>query len=76
MLAKAVADGMIDGAFGTNPTYIKPELKDRPWLHEVDVSKYIAYFISELNHDVSTTVIMDPHEKIKQLLEKHKDKLV
>ena len=73
---KAVAEGMIDGVFGTNLTYIKPELKERPWFHEVDVSKYIAYFISALNHDVSTTVIMDPHEKIKQLLEKHKDKLV
>ena len=73
---KAVAEGMIDGVFGTNLTYIKPELKERPWFHEVDVSKYIAYFIAALNHDVSTTVIMDPHEKIKQLLEKHKDKLV
>lgn len=73
---KAVAEGMIDGVFGTNLTYIKPELKDRPWFHEVDVSKYIAYFISALNHDVSTSLIMDPHEKIKQLLEKHKDKLV
>lgn len=73
---KAVAEGMIDGVLGTNLTYIKPELKDRPWFHEVDVSKYIAYFISALNHDVSTSLIMDPHEKIKQLLEKHKDKLV
>ncbi len=73
---KAVAEGMLDGVFGTNLTYIKPELKDRPWFHEVDVSKYIAYFISALNHDVSTSLIMDPHEKIKQLLEKHKDKLV
>jgi len=73
---KAVAEGMIDGVFGTNLTYIKPELKDRSWFHEVDVSKYIAYFIAALNHDVSTSLIMDPHEKIKQLLEKHKDKLV
>ncbi len=73
---KAVAEGMIDGVFGTNLTYIKPELKERTWFHEVDVSKYIAYFISALNHDVSTSLIMDPHEKIKQLLEKHKDKLI
>ena len=73
---KAVAEGMIDGVFGTNLTYIKPELKERTWFHEVDVSKYIAYFISALNHDVSTSLIMDPHEKIKQLLDKNKDKLV
>ena len=67
---------MIDGVFGTNLTYIMPELKARPWFHEVDVSKYIAYFIAALNHDVSTSIIMDPHEKIKQLLDKNKDKLV
>ena len=73
---KAVAEGMIDGVFGTNLTYIMPELKARPWFHEVDVSKYIAYFIAALNHDVSTSIIMDPHEKIKQLLDKNKDKLV
>jgi len=73
---KAVAEGMVDGVFGTNLTYIMPELKQRPWFHEVDVSKYIAYFVSALNHDVSTSIIMDPHEKIHQLLEKNKDKLL
>ena len=73
---KAYEEGYIDGVFGTNLTYRTPELLSRPWFHEVDVSKYIAYFISALNHDVSTSLIMDPHEKIKQLLEKHKDKLI
>ncbi len=69
---KAYADGVIDGVFGTNLTYLRPELADRPWFHKVDVSKYIAYFVAALNHNVSVSEIIDPHEKIKALLEKNK----
>lgn len=68
---KAYQDGYIDGVFGTNLTYRTPELLSRPWFHEVDVSKYIAYFIAALNHDVSVSKIIDPHEKIQQLLKKY-----
>ena len=69
---KAYADGVIDGVFGTNLTYLRPELADRSWFHKVDVSKYIAYFVAALNHNVSVSEIIDPHEKIKALLEKNK----
>lgn len=68
---KAYEDGFIDGVFGTNLTYRTPELLSRPWFHEVDVSKYIAYFIAALNHDVSVSKIIDPHEKIQQLLKNY-----
>lgn len=67
---KAYEDGYISGVFGTNLTYISPELLKRPWFHVVDVSKYIAYFIASINHDVSISTVMDPHEKIKTLLAK------
>lgn len=69
---KAYESGMINGVFGTNLTYRTPELLQRPWFHEVDVSKYIAYFIAALNHDMSVSAIIDPHEKIKALLERSK----
>ena len=65
---KAYEDGLISGVFGTNLTYRTPELLDRPWFHEVDVSKYISYFIASINHDVSIGTVIDPHEKIKNLL--------
>ncbi|MCM1506307.1 MAG: ribose-phosphate pyrophosphokinase [Ruminococcus flavefaciens] len=68
---KAYADGYIDGVFGTNLTYRTPELLSRPWFHEVDVSKYIAYFIEAINHDTSIGKIIDPHEKIQNLLKKY-----
>lgn len=65
---EAYDKGIIDGVFGTNLTYRSEELLSREWFHEVDVSKYIAYFIAAINHDVSISTIIDPHEKIKMLL--------
>lgn len=69
---KAYNDGVITGVLGTNLTYRTEELKRREWFCEVDVAKYIAYFIAAINHDVSISTIIDPHEKIKLLLEKHR----
>ena len=68
---KAVSEGVIDHVLGTNLTYRSPELLSRSWFHEVDVSKYIAYFITALNHDVSISTIIDPHSKIKSLLKQY-----
>ncbi len=70
---QAYKDGMIDYVFGTNLTYRTPELLSREWFCEVDVSKYIAYLIAALNHDMSTSKVIDPHLKISMLLEKHKN---
>lgn len=67
---KAYEEGLIDGIFGSNLTYVNPELRERPWFHEVDVSKYVAYYISALNHDFSISEMIDPHSKIDALLQK------
>ena len=67
---KAYQDGIIDGVFGSNLTYTMPELLEREWYHQVDVSKYVAYYISALNHDISVTNLIDPHDKIEALLAK------
>lgn len=69
---KAYEDGLIDAVFSTNLTYRTPELLKRPWYQEVDVSKYIAYFIACINHDTSVSNVIDPHEKIKALLREHR----
>ena len=68
---KAVSEGMVDGVFGTNLTYRTPELLARPWYHEVDCSKYLAYYIAALNQDVSVGALIDSHDKIQKLLAKH-----
>ncbi len=68
---KAFSEGIIDGVFGTNLTYLTPELRKREWFNEVDMSKYIAYFIAALNHNISISNIIDPHKKVKALLAKN-----
>ena len=68
---QAYADGIVDGVYGTNLTYRSPQLLEREWFHEVDCSKYIAYFIASLNHDFSISKIIDPHQKIQSLLDKY-----
>lgn len=68
---QAYEEGMIDYIFGTNLTYRTPELLQREWFHEVDISKYIAYLIVALNHDISISKVIDPHSKINSLLEKY-----
>ena len=68
---KAYADGIISGVFGTNLTYRTPDLLSREWFHEVDVSKYIAYFVAAINHDMSVSSIIDPHAKIEALLQRY-----
>lgn len=67
---KAYEEGIIDGVFGTNLTYRTPQLLQREWFNEVDVSKYIAYFIAALNHDMSIEKVIDPAKKIHALLNK------
>ena len=68
---KAYEDGLIDGVFGTNLTYVNPELRKRPWFIEVDCSKYVAYIVASINHGVSVSTIMDPHDRIVRLLENY-----
>jgi len=65
---KAYRDGIISGVLGTNLTYRTDALRQREWFYEVDVSKYIAYFIAAINQEMSISKILDPLEKIKDLL--------
>ena len=65
---KAVADGTLTAVLGTNLTYRMPELLERDWYFDVDCSKYCAYFIAAINHDMSVAAICDPMKKIEALL--------
>lgn len=69
---EAVADHILTAVVGTNLTYRKPELLERDWYFDVDCSKYTAYFVAAINHDMSVGSICDPITKIDALLEKRK----
>ncbi len=69
---KAVDDGAITGVLSTNLTYRTPELLAKDWFTDVDCSKYIAYYILAMHQNQSVSKLLDPHAKIKTLLEKYK----
>ena len=65
---EAVAEGTLTTVVGTNLTYRTPELLKRDWYLDVDCSKYTAYFVAAINHDISVSSICDPIQKIEALL--------
>ena len=69
---KAVRDGVLTAVLGTNLTYRTPELLKRTWYFDVDCSKYTAYFIAAINHEMSVGSIIDPIKKIEALLASRK----
>ena len=69
---KAVEDGTIYKVVTTNLTYQTPELLSRPYYINCDMSKYIAYIIDTLNHDSSISDLLNPNERIQNIVAKYK----
>ena len=69
---KAFEEGLINRVFTTNLIYQSPELLSREWYASCDMSKYIAYIIDTLNHDASISDLLDPAERIQDVLDKYK----
>lgn len=69
---QAYEEGTIDGILTTNLIYQTPELLERPYYINCDMSKYIALLIDTLNHDGSVSSILSPNERIQHVVEKYK----
>lgn len=69
---KAVEDGMITKILTTNLIYQSPELLERPYYINVDMSKYIALLIDYMNHDVSLRDLLKPHDRINRCIQAYK----
>ncbi len=61
--------GYISKVITTNLTYRTPELLEREWYQEADMTKFTASIIDHLNHDVSISKLQSPTEKIRALLD-------
>ena len=61
-------EGLFDKVYATNTIYNSPELLSRDWFVEVNLLKYIAYYIEAVNINRSISTIIDPFEKIKAML--------
>ena len=66
-------DGLIDRILTTNLVYQTPDLLSRPYYINVDMSKYIALIIDNLNHDTSLSDLLTPTKRINKLLERYKE---
>ena len=64
--------GYLDRLITTNLTYLPPQLHDKPYFIEADMSKFLALIIDSLNHDISIGSVLNPTDKIHRLLETYK----
>ena len=71
---KAYEEGLINAVFTTNLIYRAPELKEAKWYHEVDMSKYIALIIKQLNDETSISNLLTPISRIERILDKYRNK--
>ena len=65
---RAYKDGIISQIFTTNLIYRTPELRERPWYTEVNMCKYVALMIAALHVDESISKLLDPADRIKELV--------
>ena len=70
MFDKAYADGTIAKIFTTNLTYRAPEVLASPWYQEVDLRKYVALLIDQINRDGTISTLLDPKDKIYAYIDK------
>ena len=73
---KAYEEGYLTRVIATNLTYRRPEVQEAPWFVEADLSKYISYIIATLNHDRSLHELLNPYDRIKNLLDKYKNEQI
>ena len=68
---EAVEKGLIYRVMTTNLVYQPEELLSRDYYISVDMSKYVALLIDTLNHDQSISDLLNPTERIQNILVKY-----
>jgi ribose-phosphate pyrophosphokinase len=68
---EAYEKGLIYRVLTTNLIYQNPELLTKPWYINVDMSKYVALIIDTLNHDSSISALLNPVERIQNILKEY-----
>lgn len=69
---QAYEEGVLDAILTTNLIYQPPQLLERPYYINCDMSKYIALMIDTLNHDGSVSSLLNPSERIQNVIERYK----
>jgi ribose-phosphate pyrophosphokinase len=70
---EAYENGYIDRVLTTNLIYQTPELLEKPYYVNCDMSKYISLLIDTLNHDASISELLNPIGRIHDVVIKYKE---
>lgn len=70
---RAYEEGLFNMIFTTNLIYRTPQLKKRNWYTEVNLCKYVSLIIDTLNHDQSISGLLNPSDRIRNLLESREE---
>jgi len=65
---KAYNDGLFKRIFVTNLTHMDEDDGRKPYICRVDLTKYAAYVIYCIFHDMAISEVLDPETKIRQLI--------
>ena len=71
---EAYEKGHFDKVITTDLTYLPPQLYDRPYFVEADMSKFIASIIDFMNHDASLANVMATTDKIHSILDAYNNR--
>lgn len=71
---KAYEAGHFDKVITTNLNYLPPEVYEKPYFVEADMSKFMAQIIDFMNHDLSLSHVLTSTEKIHEVLDKYNNK--
>ena len=67
---KAYEQGLFNAVLSTNLTYATEEVLKKEWFIQADMSKFVAYIIAAIDQNKSVGQLLDPHDKIHDLIEK------
>lgn len=67
-------EGIIDRVFTTNLTYCSPELLNKAYYTNVDLSRYLSLIIHTINHDRSVDGILNSATRIQDIVAEYKSR--
>ncbi len=67
---KAYEEGLFTAVLSTNLTYTSPDVTACDWFVGAEMSKFVASILAACTHDISLSTLLDPHDKIHDMLVK------
>jgi ribose-phosphate pyrophosphokinase len=67
--------GYFEKVITTNLNYLPPEIYERPYYVQANMSKFIASIIDFMNHDVSMENVHTPADKIRKVIDHYNKRL-